>query len=229
MQSKNLIIRLFTIQCLAVVSIAQDFDFFYFALQWPGSYCDLKRRSCYPSTGKPASDFGIHGLWPNYKDGSNCDPDSSFDESKISDLLSNMQKEWPTLSCPTANGLKFWGRKNMELAPSLFWISTTLNLKSQVNLLQTLANAGINPDGEFYSLESIKRAIKQGTGYTPSIGCNVNVWNNTQLHEVYMCVDTSGSNLIECPIFPRERCESQIQFPTFSNVVETQSLLEQFE
>ncbi|XP_074325832.1 extracellular ribonuclease LE-like isoform X1 [Apium graveolens] len=234
MHSKKLIIRVLIIQCLAVVCFAQDFDFFYFSQQWPGSYCDLKRSCCYPSTGKPASDFGIHGLWPNYIDGSypsNCDPDSSFNESMISDLRSKMQKEWPTLSCPSANGTEFWGhewKKHGTCSESVLdqhdYFATTLNLKSQVNLLQTLANAGIYPDGEFYSLESIKGAIKQGTGYTPHIECNVNAWGNSQLYEVYMCVDTSGSNLIKCPIFPRERCKSQIQFPSFSNV-ETPSFL----
>jgi len=59
-------------------------------MQWPGSYCDTKRSCCYPSTGKPAADFGIHGLWPNYKDGSypsNCDPDSEYNESKVCPLL----------------------------------------------------------------------------------------------------------------------------------------------
>lgn len=145
-----------------------------------------------------------------------------------------MEKEWPTLSCPTGNGLKFWGhewKKHGTCSESVLdqhdYFATTLDLKSQVNLLRTLANAEIYPDGKFYSLESIKRAIEQGTGYTPSIGCNVNLWNNTQLHEVYMCVDTTGSILIDCPIFPREKCEPKIQFPSFSNV-ETPSLLEQF-
>ncbi|KAK9124082.1 hypothetical protein Sjap_013684 [Stephania japonica] len=32
---------------------------------------------------------------------------------------------------------------------------------------------GIESDGRLYSLESIKEAIKEGTGYTPGIDCNV--------------------------------------------------------
>lgn len=54
--------------------------------KWPGSYCDTQKKCCYPTTGKPAADFGIHGLWPNYKDGtypSNCDETKPFDRSTV--------------------------------------------------------------------------------------------------------------------------------------------------
>jgi len=208
-----------------VVCNAQDFDFFYFVLQWPGSYCDTKQSCCYPTSGKPPADFGIHGLWPNYNDGSypsNCDPDSPFDESKISDLIGRMRTNWPTLACPSNDGVKFWGHeweKHGTCAESILdehsYFQTALNLKNQLNLLQTLQNAGIEPDGGYYSLSSIKEAIKEGTGYTPFIECNVDESRNSQLYQVYFCVDTSGSQLIECPVFPRGRCGSRIEFPAF--------------
>jgi ribonuclease T2 len=77
---------LLALAAVAGRAAAQDYDFFYLVLQWPGSYCDTKQSCCYPKSGKPTADFGIHGLWPNRDDGSypqNCNPDAAFNPSKV--------------------------------------------------------------------------------------------------------------------------------------------------
>ncbi|CAK9183742.1 unnamed protein product [Ilex paraguariensis] len=113
----------------------------------------------------------------------------------ISDLRSRMQKEWPTMACPSSDGLQFWAHewnKHGTCSESVLdqhkYFAAALNLKNQVNLLQGL------------SMESIKDAIKGATGYSPWIACNVDPSGDTQLYQIYQCVDTSGSNLIECPV-----------------------------
>ncbi|XP_027098157.1 extracellular ribonuclease LE-like isoform X1 [Coffea arabica] len=221
----SFLIKVLALQCLAVLCASQGFDFFYFVQQWPGSYCDSKQGCCYPRTGKPASDFSIHGLWPNYDDGSypsNCDPEAQFNPSQISDLTSRMQKDWPSLSCPSSDGLSFWSHeweKHGTCSESILdqhdYFASALLLKRQSNLLQILKNAGIQPNGQYYSLEGIKAAIRGGIGYTPYIECNVDPSGNSQLYQIYVCVDTSGSNLIECPVLPRGKCGSRIEFPSF--------------
>ncbi|XP_010258336.1 PREDICTED: intracellular ribonuclease LX-like [Nelumbo nucifera] len=220
-----ILVQILIIQFLAALCVSQDFDFFYFVQQWPGSYCDTKQSCCYPATGKPASDFSIHGLWPNYNDGSypsNCDPNSPLDSSEISDLTSRMQRSWPSLSCPSSDGLKFWShewQKHGTCSESVLdqhgYFQSTLNLQNKANLLQILRNAGIQPNGGFYSLDSIKDALTQGIGYTPGIECNVDKSGNSQLYQIYLCVDTSASNFIQCPILPSSRCSSRIEFPSF--------------
>ncbi|KAF7137911.1 hypothetical protein RHSIM_Rhsim07G0238000 [Rhododendron simsii] len=75
----------------------------------------------------------------------------------------------------------------------------------------------INPDGGSYSLSSIQGAINDAIGSTPWIECNVDESGNSQLFQVYICVDTSGLNIIQCPIMPNSgKCGSNtIEFPTF--------------
>nr|XP_004297299.2 PREDICTED: extracellular ribonuclease LE-like [Fragaria vesca subsp. vesca] len=222
---KLLILGLVGSSCLSVLCAAEDFDFFYFVQQWPGSFCDTKTSCCYPTTGKPAADFGIHGLWPNYKDGSypsNCDPNNPFDQSQISDLISSMQEEWPTLACPSSSGIAFWthewekhGTCSETAINQHSYFAAALDLKKKANLLQALQSTGIKPNGESYTLADIKAALKNAIGYTPYIECNVDESGNSQLYQVYLCVDTNGSDLIECPIFPHGKCGSSIEFPTF--------------
>ncbi|XP_062150057.1 ribonuclease 1-like [Alnus glutinosa] len=223
--SSILLIKLLILEYLSLLCVSQDFDFFYFVQQWPASYCDTQKSCCYPTTGKPAPDFGIHGLWPNYKDGSypsNCDPDSPFNQSEISDLRSSMQKSWPSLACPSSNSIGFWthewekhGTCSESVLDQHGYFEAALNLKKKANLLQALRNAGIQPDGKLYSLESIKGAIEEAIGYTPWIECNVDVSGNSQLYQIYLCVDTSGSDIIECPVFPKGKCDSEIEFSSF--------------
>ncbi|KAL0408698.1 UNVERIFIED_CONTAM: Ribonuclease 1 [Sesamum radiatum] len=221
----SVLAKLLWLMGLAVVCTCQDFDFFYFVQQWPGSYCDSKRSCCYPKTGKPASDFSIHGLWPNYNDGSypsNCESENQFDPSKISDLSRRMQTDWPSLECPSSDSLSFWahewdkhGTCSQSVLDQHDYFATALNLKQQLNLLQILGDAGIEPNGEAYSLSSIKDAIKGGSGYEAWIECNSDESGNRQLYQVYMCLDASASNIIDCPVFPHGKCTTTIEFPPF--------------
>ncbi|KAF8408107.1 hypothetical protein HHK36_007249 [Tetracentron sinense] len=221
----SILIQIFVIQLVPVLCVSQDFDFFYFVQLWPGSFCDTKQSCCYPKTGKPESDFSIHGLWPNYKDGSypsNCDPDSGFDLSEISDLTTRMQGSWPSLACPSSDNMKFWSHewnKHGTCSESVLnqheYFEAALNLQKKVDLLQILKSAGIQPNGRFYSLKSIEEAIEEATGHTPGIQCNVDRSGNSQLYQIYQCVDVSGSNIIECPVLPRRSCKSTIEFPSF--------------
>ncbi|MCL7023161.1 hypothetical protein MKW94_026140 [Papaver nudicaule] len=220
--------QLFSAQCVVV---AQDFDFFYFVQSWPGSYCDTRRGCCFPSTGKPRADFGIHGLWPNYNDGlypSSCDSDSLFDPSVLSDLKGELQKNWPTLACPSGDGNAFWGHewnKHGTCSESRLeqhgYFAAALNLKRKVDLLRILTNSGIKPDGRFYSLNRIRNAIREATGFTPGIECNVDGDGNSQLYQIYICIDKNGSDFIRCPVLPRQRCKSTVEFPYFGKITTT--------
>ncbi|XP_043699573.1 extracellular ribonuclease LE-like isoform X1 [Telopea speciosissima] len=226
MKSRVVLIQILVLQLLVVVCVSQNYDFFYFVQQWPGSYCDTSNGCCYPTTtGKPATNFSIHGLWPNYNDASypsNCDSNYPFDPSQISDLVSSLQISWPSLSCPSSDDTSFWSHewdKHGTCSESVLnehgYFAAALNLKGQVNLLQILKSTGIQPDGGFYNVNSITQAIAGAVGYTPGIDCNKDTSGNSQLYQIYLCVDTSGANFIECPILPSTKCSSSIEFPSF--------------
>ncbi|KAF8016444.1 hypothetical protein BT93_H1839 [Corymbia citriodora subsp. variegata] len=220
----SIAINLVLLQRLLALVASQSFDFFYFVQQWPGSYCNTKQSCCYPTTGKPAADFGIHGLWPNRNNGSHpydCYPKKPFNLSEISDLESSMQKDWPTLACPSSDGQNFWSHEwkrhgicSESVLDQHAYFKTALGLKQKANLLQALKNAGITPGGS-YSLKSIHNAITESAGYTPWIECNKDSSGNYQLYQIYLCVDTSGSKLIKCPVFPKGTCSLEIEFPSF--------------
>ncbi|TVU05734.1 hypothetical protein EJB05_48915 [Eragrostis curvula] len=225
-RSSRLSLALLLVLGAAGLCAAQDYDFFYLVLQWPGSYCDTKQSCCYPKSGKPVADFGIHGLWPNRNDGSypqNCNPGDEFDPSKVSDLLSSMRTHWPTLACPTNDGVRFWGHeweKHGTCASDVFdehsYFQAALNLRDKLGVLQALAAGGVNPDGGYYTMGQIKDAIQQGTGFEPYVECNRDESGNSQLYQLYFCVDASGKQLEDCPVLPHGRgCGNRIEFPAF--------------
>uniref|UniRef100_A0A2N9IWV7 Uncharacterized protein n=1 Tax=Fagus sylvatica TaxID=28930 RepID=A0A2N9IWV7_FAGSY len=133
-----------------------------------------------------------------------------------------MRISWPTLACPSSSGSAFWSHeweKHGTCSESILdqhgYFEAALNLKGNVDLLQILESAGIQPDGSSYSLSSISDAIKGAIGYAPGIECNVDASGNSQLYQIYLCVDTSGSHLIKCPVLPKGGCASNIEFPSF--------------
>lgn len=68
---------------------------------------------------------------------------------QISDLISRMQQDWPTLACPSNSGTTFWSHewdKHGTCSESNLdqhgYFKATLNLKSKYDLLQILQNGG---------------------------------------------------------------------------------------
>lgn len=76
---------------------------------------------------------------------------------------------------------------------------------------------GIQPDGGSYGVKAIKEAIKNEIGHDVVIECNNDVFGNNQLFQVYICVDKNGSDLIDCPIILKRKCNENIEFPGFGS------------
>ena len=83
---------------------------------------------------------------------------------------------------------------------------------------------GIRPDGGSYGMKAIKEAIKNGIGHDVVIECNNDVFGNNQLFQVYICVDKTGSDLIECPMILKRKCDENIVFADFGSDTEGSSI-----
>ncbi|KAG6748829.1 hypothetical protein POTOM_048765 [Populus tomentosa] len=66
----------------------REFDYFALSLQWPGTYCRHTRHCCSKNAccrgANAPTEFTIHGLWPDYNDGTwpACCTRSDFNEKE---------------------------------------------------------------------------------------------------------------------------------------------------
>jgi len=208
--------------CGAVVQ-AQDFDFFYFVQQWPGSYCDTRQGCCFPLTGSPKAVFGIHGLWPNFNDGtypSSCG-NEPYNPQEVADVLQQLDDDWGSLACPSSDSQTFWNHEwskhgTCSGLSQHDYFQSAISLYGNYDITTALANAGIVPDGSQYQIEDIRKAIGSVlNGHLPGVDCNKDGQRNRQLYQVYICVATDGSTLIDCPVFPSNECKGSVEFPVF--------------
>ncbi|CAF2050853.1 BnaA09g45690D [Brassica napus] len=224
-----IIVSFLILQSLVVSSSPSppDFNFFYWVTYWPGAICDSQKGCCPPPKGNTASDFMIHGLWPQFNNGTwpaFCDQTNLFDISKVSDLVNKMEKkwtEWGVWACPS-NETKLWEHewnKHGTCVQSVFdqhsYFLTNLRFRQKLNLLNILKQKGIKPDGGLYGLDEIKNAIKCAIGYAPGIECNEDVKGTKQLFQIYICLDNYAKEFVECPYVPDKSCASKIKFPKF--------------
>ncbi|KHN27253.1 ribonuclease 2-like [Glycine soja] len=170
----------------------REFDYFAFALQWPGTYCK-RTRSCCPTNGCCRGSnfptvFTIHGLWPDYNDGTwpSCCSGSSFDPKEILTLTNSLEQYWPSLSCSKpslCHGGKgtFWAHeweKHGTCSYPVFrneydYFVAVLNLYFKYNVTSVLNDAGYVPSNtEKYPLGGIISAIENAFHASPQIVCS---------------------------------------------------------
>ena len=102
-------------------------------MQWPGSFCGAQQGCCFPDTGKPAAEFGIHGLWPNYaKCGRGREEELASavlgeDDVAFFSGVGRRGKCWPEF-CNDGNALSPWEVRDLVASLERNW--PTLSCKS---------------------------------------------------------------------------------------------------
>ncbi|XP_022143545.1 ribonuclease 2 isoform X2 [Momordica charantia] len=215
----------------------REFDYFKLALQWPGTMCRGIRHCC-SSNGccdgcGAVGVFTIHGLWPDYNDGSwpSCCTGKNFDEKEIRTLNFPLKKYWPTFSCSspsTCHGTKgsFWAHEwekhgtcsNPVVRDEYDYFLTTLNLYFKYNVSKVLNEAGyVGSNTEKYPLGGIISAIENAFHATPSLVCSKDAVK--ELHLCFYkdfkprdCVLTDSQNSI---VSAKKSCPKYVSLPAY--------------
>ncbi|PON75166.1 Ribonuclease T2-like [Parasponia andersonii] len=170
----------------------REFDYFALALQWPATYCRRSSHCCTSNAccrgSNAPTEFTIHGLWPDYNDGSwpSCCTQKRFNEKEISTLLDALEKYWPSLSCSsssTCHGEKHGTCSSPITGDEYNYFLTTLNVYFKYNVTRVLYEAGYVPSNrEKYPLGGIISAIQNAFHATPLVVCR-----NGALEELRLC------------------------------------------
>nr|GMD43458.1 ribonuclease 3-like [Ipomoea batatas] len=186
-------------------------DYFFIIFQWPKTKCESKEGCCLPKKGEPAlNDFIISEFQPFYaQDGlipENCNTTTKFQPSKVADLASNLERYWPSLSCPSRDSKKLWKEewvKYGSCAESVLdlhgYFAAALRVQKQINLLKLLSDAGIKPNGTYYPGEMINKAVEKAGLGEVAVTCREDKDGlNTVLDQITLCGTREG-NKFPCP------------------------------
>ncbi|KAL6209069.1 hypothetical protein ACLB2K_020012 [Fragaria x ananassa] len=205
----------------------REFDYYNLALQWPGTYCKRTQyccpnNACCRGSNSPTV-FTIHGLWPDYNDGSwpACCTRKTFDEKEIciSTLLDPLEKYWPSLSCE-----KHGTCSAPVTGDEYNYFLTTLNVYFKYNVTAVLNEAGYVPSNtEKYPLGGIVSAIQNAFHATPKLVCR-----NGAVEELHLCFykdfkprDCAGaSSSLNDMLYSSSSCPNYISIPAYASLGE---------
>ncbi|KAE8792455.1 hypothetical protein D1007_33067 [Hordeum vulgare] len=212
---KLVVLSVLVLLSLVVVSSAEEFDFFYLVpqlsdsfgksdepyddhrlvsrrlyvlFQWPGSFCDTKTGWCFPGTGKPVTDFGIHGMWPNY---SKCKTQGVLD-GVIEMVTKGKKKCRPEFGIHGMWPLQLWEKGPAE-GDGRQLAGARVQGREEHPVLDPrvgeVLNMIVSFDSETYFLIDINDTIKKGVGFMTKLESNQGITDEAQLYRVYHCVD----------------------------------------
>ncbi|KAL4558486.1 hypothetical protein LXL04_036687 [Taraxacum kok-saghyz] len=214
------------VRLVSTVAEQREFDYYALAVQWPPTYCSKSTKCCAQNGccrgSNSPSVFTIHGLWPDYNDGSwpSCCSGPAFNETEISTLRGVLEKYWPTLSCSKSStchnkkGL-FWAHEKHGTCSSPVtgeeynYFLTTINLYFKYNVTEVLFDAGYVPSSsEKYPSGGIISAIENAFHTTPQLICTKGA-----LEEVRMCL-TKDFKFRDC--VSGSDCPDYVSLPEFA-------------
>ncbi|XP_073057242.1 ribonuclease 2 [Primulina eburnea] len=230
----------------------REFDYFKLALQWPGTFCRKTHRCCSSNgccrgSNSPA-EFTIHGLWPDYNDGTwpACCSGKRFDVKEISTLLDDLNKYWPSLSCGSSSNCHggkglFWehewekhGTCSSAVTGNEYdYFVTALNTYFHYNVTEVLINEGyVASDSEKYPLGGIISAIQNAFHLTPELECT-----GDSVEELRLCFYkdfkprdcANDSNSLSSMVNSKKSCPNYVRLPAFVSLTHGNNIIDASE
>lgn len=204
----------------------KTFDYLLLVQRWAPGVC---------ATTKCVDDYSeqwlIHGLWPNFEDGTwpqFCCPTDPFDVSKVKSLESQLNANWKNLEYgKTAES--FWAHEwnkhgtcssqNSKLVGELGFFNSTLNLYNTYQFAQWFSDNGIVADDSAVLTEA--RVLSAISPYIPSSKVELHCEHVKNSHVPYLdsisiCLDKQLLTPIDCPT-PKDTCKQGLIYPTKNN------------
>ncbi|CAI2354981.1 unnamed protein product [Caenorhabditis sp. 36 PRJEB53466] len=153
------------------------FDYFMFTTIYPTAVCraddDSVPDSCEIPSGTPQ--WTIHGLWPNYENGSypqNCQgTPKHFDEHLIRDIETQLRTVWPNLY-PAKSIQSFWkheydkhgtcAQSDDRFDTELLYFKEVMRVHESINVAEGMASIG--PSDKPINADEVLKALSGVTG-----------------------------------------------------------------
>ncbi|XP_075658631.1 extracellular ribonuclease LE-like [Castanea sativa] len=208
---------------IGVIDGEVDYDYFYLVLQWPESYCNTGKVTCYDSPRDHR--FTLHGMWPQ-KNGIFHPSHNLQVQRGSNDLLRRMDRWWPSFNAAHKRSNRpFWKTewKKHGTCTSFTqseYFEKAISKAEYLDPYYILSKAGIQPGMQTYTSE-IKNEIEMTFNLKPRIHCNEDQYGTVQLYEITFCVDKTGTQFQNCTysaacnrepiVFPRTYYQSTAQ------------------
>lgn len=186
------------------------FDYYFFVQLWPPSWLITDHNDVHFNN----SYFTVHGIWPQYNNGSwpqFCNNSLTFNSSQLDPIKNKLEQYWTDFEHPEFlwkhEYLKHFSCCDQEpqFNTELDCFETGLLLREKYNMYQYLFESNITPNSTPILLDTVYDAVQSQLGYNVVIVCD----NNDILNEIVICLDKQ-LRPFDCPYTAyNEQCKKQ--------------------
>jgi ribonuclease T2 len=201
-----------------LLSLFAMWDYLLFVQYWPG--CWIVNEHLH-GTNFTNNHFNVHGIWPEYYNGSYpqfCNTTQKFNASQLTPIYNDLTTYWTDYLNATA----FWeheysrhgicAQNDILLSTEFKFFNTGLALREKYDLYNYLSNSGIYPSNNTtYPISKIYTAIENVIQKKIVITCEKGI-----MDEIILCMD-STLELIDCPTNVPKCSEYEIKYNYITN------------